>query len=571
MIDFFLTYQPLLSQILIYSLLTMGMFLWFRSGLFSMASSGLMAVGAYVSAIGMLQLHLPFWISALLAVAVAVVLALIVAVLALRLHHAHFALATLAFSELIRLLVLNWESLTMGAQGISGIPPATKLWQLILAVAITAYVMARLSGNTKFGRAMNVMREDQILANTSAVYTNLYRVVMFIIGAVPTALAGVFLAHSYMYISPEQFGATIIFNLLLMVVIGGSASWIGAIVGAGVISLLPEIIQMSKQYLLLINGLILLAITIFMPNGIAGLRLWKRKRLKAIIKPLEQGSGNTQVLPFSASVMHQKKVSDNKIILTAEGINVSFGGLKVLKDVSFSVREGEVFGIIGPNGAGKTTMFNVISGIVPPTAGRLLWEGGDVTRLRPDQLCRLGISRTYQNIRLNKEMTVFDNIMVGAHKTLSYGLFGTLFYSKKSRREEKEAREKIWKVLKRLGMEEYAAATAGSLAYGLQRRVEVARALVSEPRLLLLDEPTSGMNEAETEEFGEFIKELRNAGETIILVEHHIPLVADTCDQVLVLNFGVPIAIGTPAEIQIIPEVIEAYLGTENVGKVVAQ
>ena len=575
MTDFFVTYQPLLSQILISSLLALSMFIWLRSGMISFATAGIMAVGSYVSAITSTTYQFPFWLSAVLAILAAMALALILGRVLLKLQHIHFALATLAFSELIRLLTLNWDSVTLGALGISGIPPVTKLWQLILSVVIASYVMARLSGKSKYGRALALMREDQLLAKTMGIYTNWYTVLIFVIGSVPTALAGVYQAHFNMYISPDQYGFPLMLSVLMMTIVGGRSRWIGPILGAFLISILPEVLRISKHYILLLNWLILLAVMIFLPQGLVSVKFHIRKssgssKTAAIDPEAETEINSNKLVKRILPAFSRHLGNKGKHLLVLEGINLKFGGIEVLNNVTCSVQEGEVLGIIGPNGAGKTSLLNVISGVVSPSAGQLFWEGRDVTRLRPDQLAQIGMSRTYQNIRLIKDMTVFDNVLIGAHQSLGYGLIGTLLKNRPYKEAELKAESETTSMLQWLGLEGLAKTPAGSLAYGLQRRVEVARALMSHPRLLLLDEPTSGMNETESREFGELVTHLRDAGMTIVLVEHHVPMVTKVCDNVLVINFGKTIAYGPPARIQSNPEVIEAYLGADYTAKEVA-
>ncbi|NGQ97015.1 ABC transporter ATP-binding protein [Brevibacillus sp. SYP-B805] len=249
-------------------------------------------------------------------------------------------------------------------------------------------------------------------------------------------------------------------------------------------------------------------------------------------------------------------------LLEANGLTKRFGGLVANQDVTVKIEKGTITAVIGPNGAGKTTFFNMITGFYEPDEGDILLNGQSIKGLRPDQIAERGITRTFQNIRLFKEMTALENVMVGLHSRLSAGLLGILFNSKKVREEEERARVEAYKLLQYVGIEEIANEAAGSLPYGLQRRLEIARALATNPQIILLDEPAAGMNPRETVEMTDFIRRLkRELDLTIILIEHDMKLVMGLSEYIHVLDYGRKIAEGTPEEIRNNPTVIEAYLG----------
>lgn len=249
-------------------------------------------------------------------------------------------------------------------------------------------------------------------------------------------------------------------------------------------------------------------------------------------------------------------------ILELHGVTKQFGGLVAVSAVDLEVPQGSIFSVIGPNGAGKTTLFNCISGFYRPEAGRIIFDGVSLVGLRPDQIAALGIARTYQNIRLFGRMTAIENILVGQHSRLKSGLVGALFRLPRTRREEQEALDKAHQLLDFVGLSGYGDMFAHNLPYGQQRRLELARALASEPRLLLLDEPAAGMNPRETEELMAFIRRIRDELHlTILLIEHDMRVVMGISDIVAVLDFGEKICEGTPQEVRCNPRVIEAYLG----------
>jgi branched-chain amino acid transport system ATP-binding protein len=254
-------------------------------------------------------------------------------------------------------------------------------------------------------------------------------------------------------------------------------------------------------------------------------------------------------------------------ILSVEGISKRFGGLRAVTDMSFSVNRGEIFSLIGPNGAGKTTMFNLISSIFGPTAGRITFEGRQITGLPTYRLAPLGIARTFQNLAVFKHETVVNNILVGMHARLHTDPLSALVFHGRARNEEIRARARVEEIIEFLEIEEIRDHMVGTLSYGLQKRVELGRALAIEPKLLLLDEMVSGMNQEEREDIARFILDLKDElGVTVMMVEHDMGIVMDISDRVCVMNHGEKIAEGTPADISRNPSVIDAYLGASRKG-----
>ncbi len=252
------------------------------------------------------------------------------------------------------------------------------------------------------------------------------------------------------------------------------------------------------------------------------------------------------------------------MVLKIDHISKNFGGISALTDVTFSINEGEIYGLIGPNGAGKTTMFNLITNIFSPSSGEINFNGDDITGIKPHKITEKGICRTYQNIRLFSQMSALENVMVGGHSQTHSGVFKGVFRTKSQRKEEQDLKKKAEELLELVGLLEFKDVLSENLAYGQQRRLEIARALASNPRLLLLDEPAAGMNEKETDSLFDLIKKIQSKGITVLIIEHDMPLIMKLCDRITVLNFGKKLAEGTPDEIQNNEAVIEAYLGKEE-------
>jgi branched-chain amino acid transport system permease protein len=418
------------------------------------------------------------------------------------------------------------------------------------------------------------IRENEMAAETTGVDTTYYKIMAFALSAGYAGFGGWLFAHSCShYISPDTFSFDQSVMLLVMAVLGGNGSAIGSIVGATLLTLLPEVLRFLKDSYMMVYAAGIVLIMIFMPSGIAGLvsnmpislrlrKWWNAGSMAAQqVAAFDSNRESSGVKP--KAVVIADCTGSREVLLRVKGLAKHFGGLKAVDGVDMEVRRGEIQALIGPNGSGKTTILNMLSGLYIPTDGEISLEGTTIAGRKPHVITSLGIARTFQNIRLFGELTVLDNVLIGQQCHSKSGLVSSIFHPPSQKAEESQMRAKALEMLAFVGLKGKEYAQSKSLPYGQQRLLELARALVSDPKLLLLDEPAAGLNAAETEELVKLLFQICKRGITILLVEHDMNLVMNVSDHITVLNFGRKIAEGTAEEIEKNREVVDAYLGTE--------
>jgi branched-chain amino acid transport system permease protein len=587
------------QQIAFYTIAAIGLnILVGYQGQVSLGHGGLFAVGAYTSAILATRMGVPVWICLVLAALVAGLIGALLALPTLRAKGPYLAMVTIAFSVIVFVVAQSWTDLTRGPEGIKNIPGiewfGTEIRQLrtyrpfgedgltiggavayFWIVGTVALLIQILSGNLltgRWGRTINAVRQSEIASETIGVSVYRWKVGAFALSAVLAGLAGGFFAHQDGYIVSDTFTFNKSVELLVYVILGGARSLFGPVVGATVLVILPEFLKTLESYefmpvalkpilehYLLFYGALLIIFLITMPDGMAGAlkkipgAIWLLPRPP--LPPVREVTSLASVLGGDGAARPE---------LVADDVKMYFGGLKAVDGVSIAIRPGSIHGLIGPNGSGKSTIVNCLTGVYRPTGGVV--RIGDVTmnQLPPHAIAAHGVTRTFQNIQLFRDLTVIENVMMGFHLRMRYGFFDMLFRTRRSDVEEVRFRQQAMDLLSFVGLAHLAGAEAQSLPYGLQRLVEIARALALNPAVLILDEPAAGIPAGEIEGISDAIRRIREAGVTILVIEHHMDLVMGISDHVAALDYGRKIAEGTPEEIQANERVIMAYLGDKD-------
>ena len=553
-------YSALITLIALTGILAYSFYAVLVAGQLSLAQLGIASLAVFTSTFVVPSDPLfgfipPLVVGIVFGMLVGMIAAVILGLPLMRLRGVFLAIATLAFAEMVRIFLIN-QSWTNGAQGLS-FPKLVGPEIAWIALILVAFFFWRLSGS-RLGRAFDAIREDELAATAMGINVARYRMLSFVIAGALSGLYGVLLGYFTRFADPNEFSFTAAVDGLVTAVVGGVVLFIGPVLGAVFLTVLPELQRLfgidAGWIRPLISGLLLLVVILFLPGGLSGL-IPRRKSATRL-------NADPEAMPELAPLPVR-----GTPLVTLRGMEKSYGGVRAVRAVDLSVAAGEVLGLIGPNGAGKTTLVNLVTALAKPSNGSGEVLGTALTaRTKAHVLAQAGVARTFQQIKLFSRLSALENVLVGGYRVSRDTLLRRLIFLPSARHDERASVAMASLQLARVGLSDKAATPAGDLSYGDQRRLEIARALAAHPSLLVLDEPAAGMNRVEAGRLSELIRSLAADGIGVLVIEHNVRMMLETCDRIVVMNFGEVIASGVPSDIARNPAVLEAYLGAASGG-----
>lgn len=576
------------------------------AGQVSLGQAGFMAVGGYTSGILIVQDHVTPFLAMLAGVAASLVVALVLGMAGARVRGMYLAIVTLSFGILIESIARDL-SITGGPSGLAGIPSFsvggysfgtdTRFYYLVWGlVAVSLLVTSNLLRSNR-GRALRAMHGDDIGSRSLGVNLARTKTTVFAISSVMASVAGTLYACYFHYLSPTMVGSAASLSLITMLVVGGIGTQAGPLVGVALLTFFPQVSQSLQRYEPVIDGALLVLFLRYLPGGIYGGLVDGARaalsRLRRIPEPAFQAERQIEFLPVALADLADGAAAEGSDpavptspdpslggsgkgpafsragrsgpVLAVNAVSKTFGGLRAVSGVSLTLEEGAIGALIGPNGAGKSTLFNLVTNLYRPDEGSVELEGEDVTGLSPDVIARKGLFRTFQTSRVFSGLSVVENVLVGGYRLSQAGYAAQSLWARRARTEEKDLVRRAMNILEVVGLADLADEPGHVLPLAAQKYLDVGRALMSGSRVLLFDEPGAGMNDTETMELGALLLAVRDAGHSILVVDHNMALVMGIADMVTVMDVGSVIAQGPPASVQADSAVVDAYFGRAEV------
>jgi ABC-type branched-subunit amino acid transport system ATPase component/ABC-type branched-subunit amino acid transport system permease subunit len=557
----------LLDNIGLAALVAMGLVLLTGvGGLTSFGQAAFCGFGAYTTAVLTTAYGLSPWLTLPLSLIVSGLAAVVLGLITVRLSGHYLPLGTIAWGIGLFYLFSKLEFLGRN-DGISGVPPlsigslkmidpGTIYFAIWIAVLISALLTMNLL-DSRTGRAIRALRRGHIAAEAFGVHAPRAKLLVFIYAAVLAGLSGWLYAHLQRAVNPTPFGVQTGIEYLFVAVVGGAGYVWGGVLGAAIVVILKEVLQSYLPYLFhgegqletIVFGILLVMLLQLAPTGV-----WPWLMARVPLKPSRRRPDTSLTLP-----VRPRSAATPAVLLQIDNARKQFGGVVAVNDVSFDVQAREIVALIGPNGAGKSTTFNLVTGVLTSSGGKISVLGKNINNAPPQEVVKLGVARTFQHVKLVPDMSVLENVAIGAHLRGHAGAVSSMFRFDRS--DEAKLLAEAARQIERVGLADQIDQLAGNLSLGQQRIVEIARALCVDPMLLLLDEPAAGLRHMEKQQLAALLRQLRDGGMSVLLVEHDMGFVMDLADRIVVLDFGTKIAEGTPAAIKTNPDVIKAYLG----------
>jgi ABC-type branched-subunit amino acid transport system ATPase component/ABC-type branched-subunit amino acid transport system permease subunit len=565
------------NLVVYYAIIVTGFYYVFGvAGQFAFSQAAFVGIGAYAS--HWATRDNPLWVGLVVAIVVCAAIAAVLGTMLIRTDHFHFAIATLGFGEITLLVLRNWRGLSGGATGgdilgakqleLFGYTFDTdyRVFALLLGSLALLYLLGVWFDRSPMRREAIAMRDQPKVAGALGIPVAALRVRIFVLGSAIAGLAGAYFVHWNGFANPDAFGLTLMLAIYLMLVVGGLGSIWGGLIGVVFYVYTPVFISRLEQYREVFYGALLMVVMIVLPNGIVGVGGRLRDLARSVGRTRSRSSAPP---PVDIGAVRRLAVDTRErfvaepaedAVLVASDIFVTFGGVRAVDGVSLDLRRGEALGLVGPNGSGKSSFLNSLTGLVPAT-GRLVVDDREIPLGAVRSVWRAGVLRTYQTPRTFQELCCIDNVLIGTRRRQASGFFASWLARPAMLRAERERWAIASAALERVGLGELASEPASRLSYGQQRMLELARVIASEPTIVLLDEPSAGLNAAETETLARHLTTLKHEGLALLVVDHKIDFITSLCERVAVLESGRLLTVGAPADVWADERVESAYLG----------